>query len=116
VQREPAQAQQGCQDLKGRQPERQCIGCGLRGPQAGFVRLMLQIGSQPSRVTVARGREHRGRGAYLCRRQSCLDRALHRKAFQRAFRASVIPEIDEITAELRTECATGTEANDTAGG
>ncbi|MBN1321172.1 MAG: YlxR family protein [Thermoleophilia bacterium] len=75
------------------EPERQCVGCGLRGPQSGFVRLALDRESVPPRVVVTTKGERKGRGAYLCRRRSCLDRALHRKALQRAFRSPVA--IDE---------------------
>jgi uncharacterized protein len=74
-------------------PERQCIACGRRGPQGSFLRLTLEAEAEPARVVVAAGKERRGRGAYLCRRRACLDRALQRKAFQRAFRASV--SVDE---------------------
>jgi uncharacterized protein len=80
------------------EPERQCIGCGVRGPQSGFLRLTLDPEVNPVRVVVAEKGERKGRGAYLCRRRSCLDRALHRKAFQRAFRASVAVAEDEIAA------------------
>lgn len=82
------------------EPERQCIGCGQRGPQSGFLRLMIDAGATPGRVVVAGKGERKGRGAYLCRRRACLDRALHRKAFQRAFRASVVVAEDEIAAAL----------------
>lgn len=83
-----------------REPERQCIGCGRRGPKSGLVRLTLEQGSDPKRVVVAGKREHRGRGAYLCRSRACLDRALHRKAFQRAFKAQVVVAEDEIAEAL----------------
>jgi predicted RNA-binding protein YlxR (DUF448 family) len=73
-------------------PERQCIGCGLRGPQSGFVRLTVVGQGGAKWVVVADGGRHSGRGAYLCKKRACLDRALLRKAFQRAFRASV--EVD----------------------
>ncbi len=79
-----------------REPERQCIGCGRRGPQSGFVRLTLEPGSDPKRVVVADKGGHWGRGAYLCRSRACLDRALQRKAFQRAFRTSVVVAEDMI--------------------
>jgi predicted RNA-binding protein YlxR (DUF448 family) len=84
-------------------PERQCIGCGRRGPQDGFLRLTLDEDAVPARVVAAGTRERRGRGAYLCRRRACLDRALHRKAFQRAFRASVVVVEDEIAEQLAIE-------------
>jgi len=74
-------------------PERQCIGCGRRGPQAGFVRLTAVSQGGVKRVVVADGANHSGRGAYLCRRQACLERAFRRRAFQRAFRTSV--EVDK---------------------
>jgi len=79
-------------------PERQCIGCGRRGPQWDFIRLGLDAGVVPAVVVIGKGRN--GRGAYLCRRQACLDRAVHRRAFQRAFRTSVQVERDTIAAEL----------------
>lgn len=62
--------------------------------------MTLDPGSEPPRVIVARGRERAGRSAYLCRRQVCLDRALHRKAFARSFRASVVVAEEEIAREL----------------
>jgi hypothetical protein len=74
-------------------PERQCIGCGLRGPQSGFVRLVVADMGGAKRVVVADSVRHDGRGAYLCRKQACLERALLRKAFQRAFRTSI--EVDK---------------------
>lgn len=82
------------------EPERQCIGCGRRGPQSGFVRLNLDRDSEQARVVVTAGRERKGRGAYLCRRRACLDRALQRRAFQRAFRTSVSVAQQEIEASL----------------
>ena len=82
------------------EPERRCIGCGLRGPQTSFLRLSLDPDSTPSRVIVAAKGGQRGRGAYLCRRRACLDRALQKKAFQRAFKTTVVVDEDEIGAVL----------------
>ena len=89
-------------------PERQCIGCGLRSPQAGLVRLRVEerVGGDGGLVkAVVTGRGLRGRGAYLCRKQACLDRALHRRAFQRAFRATVVVDEEDIRDALRTASA-----------
>ena len=82
------------------EPERQCVGCGRRGPQGDFLRLTLDSLQVPARVVVARGDERQGRGAYLCRRTACFDRALHKKAFQRSFRTSVVVAEEEIAEEL----------------
>jgi uncharacterized protein len=86
-------------------PERQCIGCGRRAPQAGLVRLHAQEREAPEGdpvCVVVVGRGVRGRGAYLCKSQACLDRALRRKAFQRAFRATVVVDEAGIREAVRT--------------
>jgi predicted RNA-binding protein YlxR (DUF448 family) len=45
--------------------------------------------------------EHRtGRGAYLCTRQVCLDRAFRRRALQKALRTSAAIELDELLRAL----------------
>ena len=82
-------------------PERQCIGCGRRGPQGDFVRLRVEERIDSTRIVVA-GRGLKGRGAYLCGKQACLDRALHRRAFQRAFRATVTVDEDQVREAVRT--------------
>jgi predicted RNA-binding protein YlxR (DUF448 family) len=82
-------------------PERQCVGCGRRGPQSGFLRLAVDRENDPAQVVVADERTRSGRSAYLCRQVSCLDRAVQRKAFQRAFRASVVLSEGEIVAALK---------------
>ena len=61
---------------------------------------MVAQGTGPLRVVVVQKREQRGRGAYLCRSRACLDRALRRNAFQKAFRASVVVAENEIAAAL----------------
>lgn len=66
------------------------------------MRLALDREAGSPRVVVTSSRDREGRGAYLCRRQACLDRALQRKAFQRAFRTAVRVDEDEIASALRT--------------
>lgn len=73
-------------------PERQCIGCGRRAPQSDLVRMCVEPDGDTKRVVVCEGRERTGRGAYLCRKNACLERALMRRALERAFRTSV--EVD----------------------
>jgi predicted RNA-binding protein YlxR (DUF448 family) len=58
-------------------------------------------GSGSIRVVIA-GRGARGRGAYVCSKQACLDRALHRRAFQRAFRATVAVDEKQIREAVLT--------------
>jgi predicted RNA-binding protein YlxR (DUF448 family) len=62
---------------------RSCIGCGRRGPQHEFLRFVAENG-----VLVPGGGEP-GRGAYTCRRLSCFERAVSRRAFNRSLRQTV---------------------------
>lgn len=84
-----------------RQPERRCISCGRRGPQDSFERLHLAGGDEAPRVEFdVPGRPRQGRGAYVCPRLLCLDRALKKRAFARAFRCSATADEGELRAEL----------------
>ncbi|WP_075017059.1 YlxR family protein [Actinacidiphila rubida] len=74
-------------------PERTCIGCRERAAKSGLLRVAA--------VGDACVPDHRGtlpgRGAYLHPALACLDLAVRRRAFTRAFRAPVTPD----TADLR---------------
>lgn len=60
-------------------PERTCVGCGQRRPQAELVR--FSGGPDGLRVQLERGE---GRGVYLCPDAGCLEQSVKRKALQRA--------------------------------
>jgi predicted RNA-binding protein YlxR (DUF448 family) len=66
-----------------------------------LVRLTLELGEGPAKVAVAVGKERRGRSAYLCPRQACLDRALQRRALARAFRVPAVVDEETIRAAIR---------------
>ncbi|MEE1931065.1 YlxR family protein [Streptomyces sp. TRM 70351] len=63
-------------------PERTCVGCRERSAKAGLLRVVLVEGEC---VPDLRGTLP-GRGAYVHPRPACLDLAVRRRAFQRAFR------------------------------
>ena len=70
-----------------RVPERTCVGCRQRRPQAALVRCVL---TPDGRATVDRSGS--GRGAWLCvPSQACFELAVRRKAFERAWRRPVGP-------------------------
>jgi predicted RNA-binding protein YlxR (DUF448 family) len=64
-------------------PIRSCVGCGRKAPQAELVRFVAESG----RLVPGSGRP--GRGAYTCRRLSCFERAVARRAFNRTLRRTV---------------------------
>jgi uncharacterized protein len=75
-------------------PVRSCVGCGRKAPQRELLRFVADDG------LLVPGERRPGRGAYTCRRLSCFERALSRRAFNRALRRSV--RVDPELASLYT--------------
>jgi predicted RNA-binding protein YlxR (DUF448 family) len=65
------------------EPTRSCIGCGRKAAQSELLRFVARDGLVVSGTTLP------GRGAYTCRRLACYERALARRAFNRALRQTV---------------------------
>lgn len=65
-------------------PARTCVGCRAAAAKSELVRLVLAEG----RVVLAVKGQADGRGSYLHPSVECGQRALQRKAFNRAFRAN----------------------------
>lgn len=70
-------------------PMRTCIGCGTSKPKKELVRIVL---SGEGDILVDHTGRANGRGAYLCDDPACLQRAIKRKALNRAFRTQVPEE------------------------
>ena len=64
-------------------PIRSCVGCGRKAPQSELLRFVAEEG----RLVPGAGKP--GRGAYTCRRLSCFERAVARRAFNRTLRRTV---------------------------
>lgn len=71
------------------QPVRTCIGCREREDQANLVRWSAVNRGGFNVAEVDHRRRLEGRGAWLHPRPSCVELALKRKAFNRAFRGVV---------------------------
>ncbi len=70
-------------------PERTCVACRTQRPK----RALLRVVHTPAGVVVVDevGKQN-GRGAYLCRQQSCWEKALKQGSLERALRASLTAE------------------------
>ena len=64
------------------EPVRTCVGCGGKAGRRQLVRLRIE----GERVVIDRDRKAGGRGAWLHDAGSCLEQAIRRRAFARAFR------------------------------
>jgi predicted RNA-binding protein YlxR (DUF448 family) len=65
-------------------PVRSCVGCGRKAPQSELIRFVAEDG----KLVPGGGRP--GRGAYTCRRLSCFERAMSRRAFNRTLRRTLL--------------------------
>ncbi len=78
-------------------PVRTCVGCGEAAAQAKLIRVRVGDGAR----VVVDARRSGGRGAWLHREEGCLERALKRRAFARAFRrGDVTWDADALRAGL----------------
>lgn len=79
-----------------RKRPRTCAGCGEEFPKRDLLRIVRRPDGQ---VVVDLPGKTPGRGAYICRRLECLERALKRKQLSRSLKVKV-PE--ELVASLMT--------------
>ena len=71
-----------------RQPQRTCLGCRQVKDQDRLVRLVC---SPDDHILVDLKGRLPGRGAYVCINRDCVDQAVHRQQFNRAFRRECRP-------------------------
>jgi predicted RNA-binding protein YlxR (DUF448 family) len=76
-------------------PQRMCVACRTRDAKRGYVRL---VRTTDNGVQVDPSGKQNGRGAYLCRRRACWQRALDGRALEQALKIEID---DERRAELR---------------
>ena len=69
-----------------RMPERRCMGCGKTGEKKAFIR---SVATKDGSVSVDLSGKVQGRGAYLCKDLTCLEKAKKRHAFSRSFRCEI---------------------------
>ena len=90
-----------------RTPERTCIGCRRKCDKDELVRVVLcpdEIAGDPAGIALDINGRMKGRGAYLCRNSECLELAVKKKAFNRAFKQAVSGEaIEELRDSFERE-------------
>nr|WP_049822109.1 YlxR family protein [Arthrobacter sp. H41] len=70
-------------------PVRTCVGCRKRADQSHLVRVVAQEIDGNFAVVIDEHRRLSGRGAWLHPDPACMETAIKRKAFNRAFRRAV---------------------------
>lgn len=73
-------------------PLRKCTGCGEMKPKKELVRVIKTVDEQ---ILLDLTGRMNGRGAYVCREEECLKRAIKTKAIERSLGVSVSDEVYE---------------------
>ena len=77
-------------------PLRKCIGCGTMKAKKELIRVVHQ--PDESFVLDTTGRKN-GRGAYICKDQVCLKKAIDTKGLERAFKMKIPADVYESLSE-----------------
>lgn len=78
-------------------PARMCTGCGEMKPKSELVRV---VRSPEGEISLDLTGRKNGRGSYICRNTECFDKAVKKKAFERAFGVKLS---DELVNSIREE-------------
>ncbi len=74
-------------------PIRKCVGCQERLEKRNLIRI---VRSPEGEYSVDETGKKPGRGAYLCRKTECLDKAIKNKGLERSFKTSIDEDIVNI--------------------
>ena len=80
-------------------PKRMCVGCRESKPKRELIRV---VRAPDGTVSMDPGGKKPGRGAYVCRQESCLMRAIRQKQLERQLEVQLT---DDVAEALRQELA-----------
>lgn len=79
-------------------PLRQCLACGNMVAKKDLIRIVKD--SENNFSIDPTGRMN-GRGAYVCRKAECFEKAIKNKSFERSFKMAIPPDVfDRLKKEL----------------
>jgi len=77
-------------------PQRTCVACRAVRPKRELVRV---VRTPENEIVVDETGKRAGRGAYLCRRRDCWERALARRQLERSLKVSLTAEARALLQE-----------------
>ena len=79
-------------------PQRTCMGCNEKKDKKELIRI---VKSSIGEVNIDKIGKMHGRGAYICDKQECLEKAIKTKRLERTFETKITEEIyEELEKEL----------------
>lgn len=89
-------------------PERLCVGCQEKHPKKELIRI---VRSPEGEFSVDRTGKMSGRGAYICPRVECLEKARKGHRLERSFACAIDPAVYEaLAAELAAPASSEKQA------
>lgn len=89
----------GSDEMAKKMPLRQCLGCREMVPKSSLIRI---VRSNDGEFAVDATGKMNGRGAYICKNPTCLDKTVRSKALERSFKVSIPSEVyEQLDKELR---------------
>lgn len=80
-------------------PERTCISCRKKGDKSCFIKVVL---AKNGEIHIQYDKQLDGRGAYICKKQECLNKCVKTKALNRAFKTNLSEQIyEELLSERK---------------
>lgn len=97
----------GTAEAHGHVPYRTCVGCRQRAPRSQLLRLVCDTSERVPRVLPDVAGRLPGRGAWIHVSRECMESAIRRRAFARAFTTSGAFDISELQARIDTAAHLG---------
>ena len=72
------------------QPQRTCIGCKEKKNKTDLLRIVC---NKEGEISLDNKEKKEGRGAYICNKKECLEKAIKTKGFERSFKRKIDDEI-----------------------
>ena len=79
---------------------RMCISCREMTPKEKLIRIVKIKGEEPK---IDLSFKAQGRGAYICKNETCIENARKRKALERAFRGQISGEVYDKLGDMINE-------------
>lgn len=84
--------------------QRSCMGCGRKAHKSELLRFVVGPEGQ---LLFDPGQQALGRGGYLCRRESCLDRAAKKRRISFRFRKDVRVDVRSLKKSVQEQLGGG---------
>lgn len=91
-------------------PQRTCVACRTTGSKRDFIRI---VRTPEGTIEIDETGKKNGRGAYLCRKKVCWEKALEQGILQRALRTQISADVEEQLRAFLDDLPPSTSENET---